>query len=428
MIVRNNNAESHAPRHSPVLRVGLVVSPQAWALATIGAVVSLTYIGYLSFLGFLAPPPVVQIHAVLATGLLSTLVFRFFLVPDSHHFALPRVAGWGLLAWMSIVHVAWYPTFTAAGAEQEFFRTAAQTLLAPVMLWAASGAIGSRQGSFPHARLTAWACAAALGSAVLLGVYHSTASTGHVVFYFYDYTLGTSFNYLLLADYIAIAGLWIVGAYSARPVVQASVFVAIILLLLLSYSRTSLYLFSLIGLLPILLSSHRRSRHEQRHSQTLPTAAAVIALVLLSAMLIALISVVPDLHIRFLTPILNPLSDESLVARISIQNSVWSSLTAGELLLGSLPQQFSNDYSTTYYIHNSLSYLTAYGLGPFALLLLLCSILAIRMIRLPRTPMHLSISLILSYGILAALLSRSYLWSLLWFCMGCASTYTSRHR
>lgn len=382
---------------------------------SLGVYWGLVAMSYFWAAGFVSSVPLSLVHLFLLCLSLAA-VFVDALSADGIVLGMDELAGWSLILWMAILHALWYPAIRDSGGADAFRKMAAMTLLRPLLMWSVGTNLRScfeRDSTLQRLKIIVSVDFILLGSAVILGNWLGLVQYGHLLFSFSPGTDGSLFNYLELADALALCSLLLMGCHARKPVAQTAVFMVSTVLLIFAYSRTSLFLFILCSGVYIL--SHAGRSAGARVTLTLFLVTALFASIL-AAKSLAGPSALPVVE-RMFALLVRPAGDPSLQSRALMSRQGLSSV-AKHAILGRYMDEWWMASIVGGYAHNWLSFLISYGIGPFALFGWLAARRChheIRAISDGGNPLFL---VLLVFGLSAVAVSRSYVWEYIWFAVG----------
>ncbi|MGB9521151.1 MAG: O-antigen ligase family protein [Anaerolineales bacterium] len=367
-----------------------------------------------SYLIFWEELPQLQLSAIHGLFLAFAFGLRFLLLLTGQmpvrngYLAL----GYLLLVWISVLQIIWFPTISTQVGLEVFASTIAFTFINAWLVWLGGEALAYliRQ----RRRLT-WIALfvvyLGLVFVILDGIRRGFAFYGKPFFAFQNPVSLEVYNYLALADSLAIVGLLLLGISNRTFILYA----VTLLLLLFAYSRTSFLLFLCVGLL--LLSLRFRRRWKPQFILAL-LGIAIIALLAFIAYLVLVEAGVRilesiDLVLERMS-ILFTGSDPSMQSRLELLRQGLR-LLEQHWLLGYFMGE-TVEAGKGAYIHNWLSFWLAYGIGPFVLSIwLLLSLIVKNWCQRKRNPLALIGFNLLVFVLLAVSFSRSYIWPYFWF-------------
>jgi len=387
-------------------------------------------ISYLIFWGVL---PKFRIVLVLGIPLVTALSFRFLLLTTGQlPFRNRQLALSYLLAlWISMLQCLWFPTISAQTSLEDFLATIAFTFVgAWVMLLG-----GEALAYLVATQLSGLGWTAlivtylSLAFTILNGVARGFKLYGMFLFAFQDPVSREVYNYLALADSLAIAGLLLLGKPGWRAPYQGFIFYIVTLFLLFfAYSRASLFFFLFVGFILLVLKFW--SRRKQQLLLALFCAGIASLTVFLAQPNLARIggSLVERGHLvleRMSAPFIG--SDLSLQIRLELFRQGLRSL-GQHWLLG----YFMNEVVEAgrgAYMHNWLSFWLAYGIGPFLLSIwLMFSLMARSWHQRKKNHLALLAFCLLTFTLLVIVFARSYIWPYFWLGLGFTATVLHGNR
>lgn len=374
-------------------------------------------INYLMVIGYFPFYGLSNIYSLM----LVIMVVVWLLTACWKYWSMARLSGWFLLLSIITIQILWYPEFSRAGALDIYLTTTAQTIVLSLLMWMIGESIGAswyvnKKRQLRYLVSILWTCYFMLIIILLLGLLTSFTEFGQFVFYFLNYESGLRFNYLQLSDLIAIIGFLIMGFYYSKFKVQFTIYIFTMVLLFYSYSRTSFFIFCVLGCLWIWIQ-HRKNRKW------------IVLFFILFALFVGSFYVYSTKSLldygessRMFNLIVNPLSDDSLKGRIELFylgiENLYDSILTGKFI----GEWWDNGF-TGGYIHNWLSFLSAYGIIPFIFFLFLDVYLLRMGIISYKNSGNLLPLILLLFATIAIITSRSYIWPFVWFVLGFSSSY-----
>lgn len=230
------------------------------------------------------------------------------------------------------------------------------------------------------------------------------------------------FYYHIVGDTLSIVGLLLVTSELIQPFFAFFIYLVTSALLILSLSRTSLFLFTPLGIYFIY------KKLKFKNSKIANRILFITFIVLLLNFTVIFISM-------FVHQILGPAfqriafilegTDPSLLSRIELLNQFKKFLQSEYIISGHFVYEAFEGAGIGKYVHNFLSFWMSYGLIPFLLLIFwIISIpLKLKVVAQKDPHAYLARKALFLFALLAIVLSRSYLWSFMWFCFFYASSY-----
>jgi O-antigen ligase len=120
--------------------------------------------------------------------------------------------------------------------------------------------------------------------------------------------------------------------------------------------------------------------------------------------------------------IVDPLSDNSLKGRLELFHLGMGNLR-NSIFTGKFIGEWWNNEAAGGYIHNWLSFLSAYGLIPFIFFIFLIIYLFFLGFVSYNKSGNLLPLILLLFATIAIITSRSYVWPFIWFVLGFSSSY-----
>ncbi len=317
-------------------------------------------------------------------------------------------AGYLLLVWISILQLIWFPYASTQVGSQLVLSHMAFTFIAAWMLWLGGEALGCLIIQRPRFTRTL-VITVYLGLALVIvdGVIKAFGLYGRAFFLFQNPVSLELYNYLGLADSVAVTGLLLLGLLDRDKLYQiVAVYISTVFLLFLVHSRNSFYCFILAGLL---VATYK---FEYRQKQQFLLALLGISVVMVFLIMLGLLNLGDVLLFQRFTDVFTG-TDPSMQKR-------WELLAEGlnilkeNWLLGYFMGEVV-EIGRGSYIHNWLSFWVAYGIGPFLLSLWLLFSLLYKVWRQCKgnslAPLGLGLMMFI---ILSISLARSYIWPYFW--------------
>ncbi|RKO65483.1 O-antigen ligase family protein [Desulfofundulus salinus] len=381
-------------------------------------------VAYLSVLGFLPPMRLSVLYIFLLCLILGKFVFNVYLYGFKPKLTFLQFIGWILVIWVVTIHLIWYSEILSVGGDEEFWKNAAQTFLLALLMWLIGLTIGSRFEDIqklPSVRSLLWLVFIMLSGVILLGVWMAQKKYGIFVFFFKNTETGQVFNYLVMGDLIAICSLLLMGSYQIVPLVQFLIYLLASSFLFLSFSRTSFFLFILWGMVHIWYSL---KDIKARFLCIMFLMVLVLSLLIIFIVLGDAINTFKSVKAveRMMSIIVQPLSDTSLQGRLMLLREGVDYLRHN-WLLGQYMAEWWKTGELGGYIHNWLSFIVAYGIGPFILFTFLIILLLVKGYNIMKKKMMVTPIVLLLFASSAIIIARSYVWPFIWFIMGLLVNY-----
>lgn len=352
-------------------------------------------------------------------GLLLILAFamRMFLSLTGQlkictkHLAL----GYLLLVWISILHLVWLPYISTRVEAGLFFSNMALTLIGPWLLYLGGEAFAYLSITKPRfANRLIFSLYLVLALVIYVGVSKGFKNYGIFLFAFHDPILQKTYNYLALADSTAIVGLLFLGFLDRKGFCRSIIiYIGTLLMLFLSYSRSSFFCFLLAATFLLIQKFWRNRKH------------IFVLIVVIFAMIICFAWLLPLVETkeyslgktsllleRFGAPFIG--TDPSVQSRWELLEKNLPMLKK-HWLLGYFMAEVI-EIGRGAYIHNWLSFWLAYGLSPFLLSLwILVTLIAKNWRVRKQSSLGIVGTSILAFIFCSISFSRSYTWPYFWF-------------
>ncbi len=383
-------------------------------------------ISYLIFRGFFPELGLSTIHGLL---LIPVFGVRLFLLLTGRlgirttYLALAYL----LLIWISILQLLWFPSISNEVGSHLVFSNMALTLIGAWLLALGGEALaylGVKNTRFLQRLL--FATYLGLLFIIVDGVIRGFRLYERLLFAFQDPLSGQIYNYLGLADSLALVGLLLLSIPSKDTLHRGlGFYIVTSLLLLFAYSRSSFFIFLVVGLVLLTVKFWRRGKQ-----QLLLTLLVGATVVLMTFVVWPFWAEVGQMFLdrsqlifeRFSSPFMG--TDTSLQSRLDL---LWKGLyiLREHWLLGYYMGEVA-EIGRGSYPHNWLSFWIAYGIGPFLLsVLLLLSLIVRNWHERKRGLLGLAGFGLLVFIFLSIVFSRSYIWPYFWFGLGFAGTCVS---
>jgi hypothetical protein len=394
-----------------------------WALGLLVFYLVSPVISYLIFWGVL---PRFKITLVSGMLLATTLGFRLLLlVTGQLPFRSRQLAlAYLLLLWISILQYIWFPTISAQIGLEAFLATIAFTFVGAWVMFLGGEALAYLAAT--QLSGLAWTglivTYLSLAFTILNGVARGFRLYGMLLFAFRAPMSQELYNYLALADSLAITGLLLLGKPSGRVPYKSFIFIITLFLLLFAYSRASLFFFVFTGFILLALKFWSRRKQQLLLALSCAGIAALTAFIVQPSLARIEGSLVERSHLvleRISAPFTG--SDPSLQARWEL---FWQGLRSLEQhwLLGYFMNE-AVEAQRGVYMHNWLSFWLAYGIGPFLLSIwLMLSLIARSWHQRRKNHLALLAFCLLTFTLLAIVFARSYIWPYFWLGVGFAAT------
>lgn len=249
---------------------------------------------------------------------------------------------------------------------------------------------------------------------VIIGVWLGWVNFGQLFFLFKNYSSDELYNYLALGDSLAIIGLFVLGIFHNKPRMFIITYLITMVVLFMSYSRTSLFVFFIASFVYFLRIQKIKSK--------IVTWTGVLVLTLMFGLPIYLLDDfganlhILDITLSRITSIICG-EDLSLQGRLELL-SEFPSLVNHYGVLGKFLYEISDGYGRGAYIHNWLSFWLEYGFFPFILSSILTISLFVMRFRTAFLNMFETTRFtIIFLAFMAIMISRSYVWPYYWFAL-----------
>jgi hypothetical protein len=294
----------------------------------------------------------------------------------------------------------------------------------PLLMWSVGLSVGESYRNIPRISIAGklpLIVLLVLAATIAYGVYIGQEKYGRLILFFKNYDTGQDFNYLTLADLTALWGLMTMSTYNYVLPLQMIAYLTTSVCLLFAYSRASFYLFLIWG--AFALWCGQRSIHLFLRN---------LMLFLLCCCILGAVVLNRDVQAfseyaiyRMIGVIIAPNSDLSFQGRLTLLREGLHVLREN-LLLGEYMTEWWQTGEPGGYIHNWLSFFASYGVGPFAVFIILALSLFKKSLVLYRAQMQLAPITLLGFALLCIVVARAYNWPFIWFCMGFTAGYEMR--
>lgn len=376
------------------------------------------YSGYLIFLGWLPYYPIALFCAAFLIILGAKRIIVFLNSAKRICIQPIEIRGWILLSILALIHVLSFSSISSAGGEEVFLRNSGNTLLLPTFLWVTGLRMGKSHPFWVNSRLRKIMIPGLLGAIFLLtstAIWLGLRNYNNPIFYFVNYRDQTQFNYLILGDFTAVTGLLAFAEESRWNIYKKMmVFFLISGLLFLQYSRTSFYLFIVVG--TALLVLNRKKFIFQF------LVVGIIFLITAASLNLSGLFSSDNPSIKRMAKLSQLSSDESWISRQYLLAEAGRSLSQ-RWIFGRYMDEWWETGVLGGYAHNILSYWISYGLLPFLFLVDFLVRLSLKSMRIfLKTHVFLPAAF-MAFGTIALLISRAYNWPLLYLVLGFVSAY-----
>ena len=383
-----------------------------WTLAALVFYLVSPTLSYLAFWGLLPKFSLSLVQGALLVGafIVRMLLFANRKIPfRSKYLALTYL----LLLWISILQWIWFPEISSEIGPETFLSTIAFTFVGAWTLLLGGEFLAYSIAMQPSrlARSALLVTYLSLVFVTLHGVFKGFKLYGTFLFAFQDPVSRQVYNYLALADSLAIVGLLLMGKSDTLAFGGSLVlYIFTSICLVFSYSRASFFFFLFAGFLFLVLKFGSRQKLQLLFIFFLAGIAVLTAFI--KQQNLTLIE-------RFIAPFTE--SDLSMQARRELLHQGLHSL--GQYwLLGHFMREVV-EIGRGAYMHNWLSFWLCYGIGPFLLSIWLMFSLVIKSwLQRKKNRLALLSFCLLIFDLLEIIFARSYIWPYFWFGLGFAST------
>ncbi len=395
---------------------------RVYLLYTLGLVILYLVLPAISYLIFWKTLPKFSLSMLCGLLLMPALILRPLLILTRQLPIRGRylALGYLLLLWISVIQIIWFPTISAQVGIDVYLSTISFTFIGTWLAWLGGESLGYIIASRPRlARIALFVAYLGLASVVVAGVSRGFTLYSRLLFAFQDPVSRDLYNYLALADSLAIVGILLLGITGKNRMYRSFILYALTsVFLLFAYSRASLLLFLFIGLL--LVSARFWSMRKQPLSLGL--------LGLLSAIIgWAILTGIGQSSLEVINPFIERVTalfvgiDLSMLSRVELFRQ-GSLMLEQNWLIGYFLGEVV-ELGRGRYIHNWLSFWLAYGIGPFVLSVWIAFSLIVKTWRQRRkASLALARFSLLLFVLLAVGFARSYIWPYYWFGLGFAGT------
>lgn len=383
-----------------------------------------------SYLIFWEALPKFSLTILFSVLLFPIAFFRILLLFSGQLHILNRylALGYLLLIWISVLQFIWYPTISTQVGPDVFLATAAFTFVSAWLVFLGGESLAILElKKYRFVRTALLIAYLTLVLVVINGVFKAYSLYEKVFFAFQHPVSSGIYNYLSLADSLAMVGLLLLSTGKADSIWQSLIlYVSTSFFLMLTYSRASFFFFLICGSIFMII------RFRQKIKKHLLIALLGLALVIFIMVLLwssqvenkigfFIIKLVPTLE-RFNSLISR--YDLSLQSRLELLKGGFHLLKRHWLLGGFMAEVLWLDRGA--YVHNWLSFWISYGIGPFILSAWLLWVLLRRnLAHQNNNSITLANFSILLYTFLSIALARSYIWPYFWFSIGFVAAFSS---
>jgi hypothetical protein len=325
-----------------------------------------------------------------------------------------------LILWIATLHFIWFPIISAQVGIVAFLQNSVGTLLLPLLMLLIGFELGRNYckliTNVKYNKITLLATIF-FECVIFLGVFLGGKNQGIFVVYFKNYQSGFGYNYQSIGDSFAILSLFALSQVS-NLYLESFIYVTSLIALFFSFSRTSFLLYTFFGTLFLTYEFKKRSKRPKKVLRRL------IFLILMFSLVVLLVILskknIGEIQLVFRRMILSFTSLSAWQGRIEIfQRNL--RVLAENWIFGKYMIEYI-EFGPGNYIHNWLSFLVAYGIGPFFVFLILAFMMlkkSLSIFSLYKQPFPF---VLYGFCLSAIIISRPYLWPYIWFSLGFVST------
>ncbi|MGB9675527.1 MAG: hypothetical protein ACPLYW_02980, partial [Candidatus Nanoarchaeia archaeon] len=321
---------------------------------------------YLSFIGFV---PKVS-SPILYVFLLIPIIFSYFKqIFRGEKLSKGEVLLWILILWIAVLHFIWFPIISAQVGVTEFLKNSVGTLLLTLLMLLIGFEFGRNYckliTNVRYNKITLlvtifFVCV------IFLGVFLGEKNQGIFVLYFKNYQSDFEYNYQSIGDSFAILSLFALLQIN-NLYLETFVYVTSLIALFFSFSRTSFLLYTFFGGIFLVFDYKKSSKGLKKIFGRLTFLMLVASLVVLLVILSKNNS--GQIQLVFRRMLLSFTSPSAWQARVEIFQKNLRVL-ADSWIFGEYMAEYI-EFGPGGYVHNWLSFLVAYGIGPFFVFLVL---------------------------------------------------------
>ncbi|MGB9614847.1 MAG: hypothetical protein ACPL3B_05065 [Fervidobacterium sp.] len=372
---------------------------------------------YLSFIGFV---PKVS-SPILYVFLLIPIIFSYFKqIFRGEKLSKGEVLLWILILWIAVLHFIWFPIISAQVGVTEFLKNSVGTLLLTLLMLLIGFEFGRNYckliTNVRYNKITLlvtifFVCV------IFLGVFLGEKNQGIFVLYFKNYQSDFEYNYQSIGDSFAILSLFALLQIN-NLYLETFVYVTSLIALFFSFSRTSFLLYTFFGGIFLVFDYKKSSKGLKKIFGRLTFLMLVASLVVLLVILSKNNS--GQIQLVFRRMLLSFTSPSAWQARVEIFQKNLRVL-ADSWIFGEYMAEYI-EFGPGGYVHNWLSFLVAYGIGPFFVFLVLTLMMLKKSLDIFVLYKQSFPLILFGFCLSAIIISRSYLWPYIWLSLGLTST------
>ena len=335
-----------------------------------------------------------------------------------------------LMGWITVLHYIWYPHILEFANIKDFLGMVTSTVVYSWFLFIAGEALGLMLQS-QHIDFLKWfkVLYILVVATIIFGIFLGYTLYGQIFFLTYNPQNRGSYHYQIIGDSLAILGIFMLGyntkSNSSSLLLSFYIFTSVVTLF--SKSRGSFFGFVLAGLsMFLVISRTKRKITLKRIVRTMVILTTLVAVIVFLGLsfssfeeIMSEINNLAEPTIARITMLLQG-EDESAQQRLE-QFRFGTKWIRENWFYGYLMVEIK-DLGKGNYIHNILSYLVSYGIGPFLLLIWILLKVGLKVyheaIHRGRDEKALAGLGIYVFILFQILFVRSYVWSYLWLGIG----------
>ncbi|MGQ9695998.1 MAG: O-antigen ligase family protein [Thermodesulfobacteriota bacterium] len=371
--------------------------------------------------------PKISLTIFFSGWLFLTICFRLLLIFSGQLGIRNRylALGYLLLIWISISQLIWYPTISTQVGLDTFLMTIAFTFVGAWLVFLGGESLAIlKLTKYRFVQTTLLIAYLILVLVVVNGVFKSYSLYEKLFYSFQNPASRGIYNYLSLADSLAIVGLLLLGICKADNIWRSLIlYVGTSIFLMFAYSRASFFFFLICGSVFMIIRFWPKLKKHLLIA-LLGLALVIFIMALLWSNQVAnKIGFLMDPTIERINSLISGY-DLSLQSRLELLKRGFHLLQRHWLLGGFMAEVLWLDRGE--YIHNWLSFWISYGIGPFILSVwLLWGLLRRNLPHQNNYSITLANFSILLFTLLSVALARSYIWPYFWFSIGFVATISS---
>lgn len=335
-----------------------------------------------------------------------------------------------LLIWISLLQFLWSFEIIKAGGLEDFLENASATFLLTWLMWFMGIDFADNLIEVRHSKLAINLVKILFiiySISYLYGCLISYETYGTWMFFFKNYSTNLGFDYNGYSDLYAFLSIFLIWLVK-NPLQKLLVYFIGSLILFFSFSRTPFYLFILWGGVYVFVSLRRnvkKTNHNTISSMVIVFSFLFFAIITLSFISRNFQVSQYDLINRMFILLKNPFEDQSVQSRIYVLKEGLNQIKRN-WLFGCYMAEWWPNHIRGDYIHNWLSFLNAYGIGPFVTFVAISISIFVKTHNIYRRTKEIMFVALIGFSFSAILVSRSYIWPFIWFPIGVISSFKER--